>query len=370
MPCRFSSTRSVSSRRPVAIPKFAQRLLVRIICDEQPYPFGVAEQALIQVGKECTVAVDQPAAQGRGVRDRLGAFGERGDPFAIGLGVGLPGIAVAHRGQTVANKLRSEVMVAQDSDQRVGHGPAIQWVDQETVAAVADDVHRTAVLGGNQRQSARGGFQQGQPEGLGQGRVDEDAAGPSDKAIDLGHLLGAMMLRRRDLAVEVVGVDGEQDVGQNGARALVEVADVVPVAGDDQQIGERLKLGRFAVGFEQSDDVLAVIGAGQRQDQRLVGVVQEALDIRGETNRRILFGGRMKLDQVGPGRDDDHALRLVIVVEGVLLFDLVVGAGDDQIRRSEDRFLGIDATYHVVASVDLLAFESGGEETLAFVATQ
>ena len=28
--------------------------------DEQPYPFVVAEQALIQVGKECSVAIDEP----------------------------------------------------------------------------------------------------------------------------------------------------------------------------------------------------------------------------------------------------------------------------------------------------------------------
>ena len=284
--------------------------------------------------------------------------------------MGLPGIAVAHGAQAVSDQLPAEVLVAQDTNQGVGHGPAIQGVDQEPVLAVADDVDRTAVLGGDQRQSACRGFQEGQSEGLGQGRIDKDASGTGDEPIDLGHLLGAMVFGGRNLAVEIVGVDGQQDVRQNGSRALVEVANIVSVAGDNQQVGECLELGRFAVGLEQCDDVLAVIGPGKSQNQRLGGLIQEAVDVRGKTDRRTVCGRWVKLDQVGARRDHDHALGLVVIVEDVLLLDLVVGAGDDQLRRAQDALLGLDATHHVVACIDLLAVEPGGEQALAFIAPQ
>jgi hypothetical protein len=127
-----------------------------------------------------------------------------------------------------------------------------------------------------------------------------------------------------------MGIDGDQDLGQDRACALVEIADVVAVAGDDQQIGQFRRRG-FGIGLDQGDDVLAMVGAREGQDQRLVRLVEKAVDDLGEGRERIVVGRRMELLEIRAGRDDAHPLGQIVIVESVLFLDLVVGAGDDQL---------------------------------------
>jgi hypothetical protein len=165
--------------------------------------------------------------------------------------------------------MRASGRVADDLEQGLGDVLLVQRIDQDAVAAVLDDVDGAAVLGGDDGQAAGGGLDQRQPERLGQRRVDEDAAGGRRDLVQHRHLVGRGAWGR-PRAVEVVEVDQDQDVGQHLLRAAVEVADVVAVAGDDDQVGRPLQLLGFAIGLDQRGDVLALVRARQGQDDRLL----------------------------------------------------------------------------------------------------
>jgi hypothetical protein len=113
-----------------------------------------------------------------------------------------------------------------------------------------------------------------------------------------------------------------------------------------------LQLFGLAVGLHQRGDVLALVRARQGQDQRLLRLLQEALQLL--LDRRLLLAAvrRVEALQVGARRDHRHALGLVVVVEAVLLLDLLGGAGDHQAGRAQGLLLGVDAPGHVVALVD------------------
>ena len=122
-----------------------------------------------------------------------------------------------------------------------------------------DDIDGAAVLGGDDGQAAGGGLDQRQAKGFGQCRIDEHAARCRRDLIQQRYVVGAVMLGVGGMAVQIVQVDLHQDVGQHLLRAAVEVADVVAVAGDDDQVRRSPKLRRLAVDRDQGADVLAFV---------------------------------------------------------------------------------------------------------------
>ncbi len=101
---------------------------------------------------------------------------------------------------------------------------------------IGNDIDRAAVFGGDNRQSTCGRFQQRQSKGFGQRGVDEDTFACRDHAVDLRDLVGTVALGQRDAPVQVIGIDQQQDVCQHALGAGIHVADIVAVAGDDQQV--------------------------------------------------------------------------------------------------------------------------------------
>lgn len=69
-----------------------------------------------------------------------------------------------------------------------------------------------------------------------------------------------MTLWDRDTSVQVVQVDRHQDRRQYILRTAVHVANIVAVAGDDEQVGRVAQRLRFTEGLDQRDDVLAFVG--------------------------------------------------------------------------------------------------------------
>ena len=190
----------------------------------------------------------------------------------------------ANLGDAVVAHPTVSFRVAQQFQQGVGNGVPVEWIDQDAVVAVADDVHRPAILCGDQRQPARGRLQERETEGLCQGRIDEHTAALDHQAIDLRDLVLAELLRHGDASVEVVGVDPDQQLGQHRLRTLFEISYVVAVAGNDQEVRDLLQGLGFPISLEQGLVVLARIGPGQGQDQRLVRVLQVAPDLVGKSD--------------------------------------------------------------------------------------
>ena len=209
----------------------------------------------------------------------------------IGLGVGLPGIVPPDAFDAATGGLFPGVAVSQKLEEGSGDGPAVQRVHQLAVVAVGDDVRRTAVFGGHHGQAAGGGLQDGQPKGFGQSRIDEHTAGRGCQAKDGRHLVGSMTLGHGDLSVQVIGVDHEQDIGQHRLGAAVHVADVVTIPGHDQQVGGPLEGLRLAESLDQDLNVLAFVRPRKSEDQRFVGVVEEARQLVCEGDALARFGG-------------------------------------------------------------------------------
>ncbi len=162
---------------------------------------------------------------------------QRPNRSQIGLCMGVPGIIPGNVLQAIGGKLLPKFRIFEDSHQRLGNRRLIQRIDQQTVTAIADDVHRTAVFGSDQRQTAGGRFQQRQAEWFGQGRIDEHTPGCSGKAINVGDVVSRVVFRQSDPTVEIVIIGNQQQLRQNPLRAFAQLPDVFTITGDDHQIG-------------------------------------------------------------------------------------------------------------------------------------
>ena len=313
----------------------------------------VAYQGLVQVRHDQAVAIALAGRRRAGGGQRRVPPRQRPHLVHIGLGVGLPGVQLAHLLDAIGRGPLPGILIPQQFQQGRRDLVFIQGVDEFAALAVADDIHRPAVFGCHHRQAAGRGFQQGQSEGLGERGVDEDPAPGGDHTVDFGHVCGPVMLGHGHPPVQVIGIHDQQQVGQHCLGAVFQVAYIVAIAGNYQQVGGLLQLRVFAIGVEQGRQVLALVGTGQGQDQGFVGVAEKAVDGAAEAEC-VTWPGWVELLQVGAGRYDHHALRVVVVVQPVLLLDLVVGAGDHQVGIGQHGLLGVDAALDVVGTGDLL----------------
>ena len=282
----------------------------------------------------------------------------------------LPRIVPLHPGQAAGRELAPLAGIAQHLQQCLGDVLRVQRIHQVAVAAVGGDIPRSAVLRGNDRQAARRGLDQRQAERFGERRVDENPLGGSRQPVEHGDILGPVRLRIGHPAVEVVLVNAQQDIGQHLLDLVVHIPDVLAVAGDDHQVGRLLQGVGFAVGLQQRGDVLAGIRARQRQYDRAVGIDQETTQFAVDRGVTLAAIGRKKIRQLGAGRNDPHLLRLVMIVETVLLFDLLVGAGDHQFGRAKDILLGLDTTRHVVTCLYIVALQAARQQPPALDSTE
>ena len=95
------------------------------------------------------------------------------------------------------------------------------------VLTIANDVGRTTVLGGHDRQAACRRLDQRQAKGLGQRGVDKNATRACRQAIQHSHLLRFVVFWVRKLAIQIMFVDGQQEfiLEKNISDAVNEVRD-------------------------------------------------------------------------------------------------------------------------------------------------
>ena len=151
--------------------------------------------------------------------------------------------------------------IAQYLEQRFCHCRGVKWVNQASVAAVLDNISGATVFGSNYGQTAGGRFQQGQAKGFGERGIDEHAVAAGGQAVKYFHFIGVVLPGVGHLAVEVVAIDQQQQFGQDLLRVVFHLPNVVTITGDNHQVGHFLQLLRFTIGFHQSADIFAFVGA-------------------------------------------------------------------------------------------------------------
>ena len=85
---------------------------------------------------------------------------------------------------------------------------------------------------------------------------------------------------------------------------------------------------------------------------------------------RLDILGRMELLQVGAWRDDHHLFRCVTVVELVLIFDLVSGAGNHQTGVGKDVFFSINPLGKMIMFLNVVCGQAHGEQSLVLVTAE
>ncbi|EAQ76564.1 hypothetical protein WH5701_04815 [Synechococcus sp. WH 5701] len=84
-----------------------------------------------------------------------------------------------------------------------------------------------------------------------------------------------MVLGQGHMAIKIEEIDHPEQFRQDRLSPVIELTDVVTVASHDHQIGQLLKALALAIGLQQRDDVLTLIGPRQGQDHRLGRLPQE-----------------------------------------------------------------------------------------------
>src|SRR5690554_1764686 len=276
-----------------------------------------------------------------------------------------------------------QLLVDQQLLQRGADLGLVVGVHEDAVPAVPHHVVGPPEVGGNDRQAAGRRFYQGNAEVLHQRRVDEHAAPVSGYAVQLGDVrLGVVLLGQRQLAVQVMLVHQQQQLGQHLALVVVHGLDVLAHAREDDQVGQRLQLRVGAVSLDEAGDVLAAVGPADGQDDGLLGLRDEAGYLLAHAvGRLLLLLAAIEVGvvlvvvgvealQVYAGWHHAVVGRLVGIVELVPGLDLVFRGGDDLIRLPQRLLLYAYALVHGVLLADLLLSHAGPLQRARLVASQ
>ncbi len=201
---------------------------------------------------------------------------------------------------------------------------------------------RPAVVGGDNRQAGRGRLQESQPERFGERRIDEHAVGGHTQTVQIRNVLGRVRFGIGDLAIEIIKINQVQDLIDNLLLRARQFANVLASPHDQGQVRPLLQFRTFSISADQHRQVLPLVQSRHSQDQRLLGLVQEASEFRGD-GRREGGSGRRERVQVHPRRNHFHAIGLIMVVQSVLLLHFLVGAGDNHRRRLQGDLLGLNS---------------------------
>ena len=287
-------------------------------------------------------------------------------PFQVFGHMRVPTVMAPHAEHTAARPFAPLRPIVQRVVQGCRDCASVQRVDQDAVVTVRHNILRAAVFGGDDGQTACRRLDQRQPERLGQGRVDENAAPPCRQAVQVRHIVGGMMLGQRDLAPQVVTVYGKQQVGKHLLLRFLQFADVVAIARHDDQIGGALQVGILPVSGDQALQVLARIRPAQCQYHGLVGLGQEFVYHVLDVAVQYLAARRREARGVRPGRNYRAEFRVVVLVQAVLLADFLPGAGHDHGGMAQQRFLGSDAPREVELPFDGRLFPAARQQPLLF----
>jgi len=119
----------------------------------------------------------------------------------------IPAVGATDGCQTVVAPAPPATSIHSGQLQRLLQGAEVGDIHQAAIGAALQNLARTAIIGGHQRQAAGRGLQQGEPEGLGERRVHEHPTQPSRPAVQGRHLIAAMLLGVGNTTVKIETVD-------------------------------------------------------------------------------------------------------------------------------------------------------------------
>jgi len=151
--------------------------------------------------------------------------------------MGLPAVGLLHSLKALLTPLIPGGISSQGFLQRGAQRLAAGDIHQQPVAATAQDVDRTAIVGGHHRQTAGRGFNQGQTEGFGERWVHKDATASCRPAVDRWHLRAAVVFGIGHLAVEILPINGFEHVMPFLTLTAFQRVEAFAVAQHQQQIG-------------------------------------------------------------------------------------------------------------------------------------
>ena len=168
--------------------------------------------------------------------------------------------------------------VFQQMVDRGGEACRIAGVGNLAMVKAANDVRRTAMARGDDRQTVQRCFGQCQAIRLGQRRIDEHAAGLPGQRVKSAHIGLAMPLGQCQAPVKVVTIETLQQRADDLALLGLAAVRAIAQARHDHQIGARAQLRVSGIQIDQPGQVFLCHRTRNRQDHRLGRIAQERRD--------------------------------------------------------------------------------------------
>ena len=227
--------------------------------------------------------------------------------------------------------------------------------------AIAGDIARPAILGRDDREVAGSGLDQGQSERFGQRGIGEYTAAGGCQTVEDRYIILLMLFRIGHLAIQVILVNGQQQVGEYFLRPAAHFTDIIPGTGNDHQVGDSLQLNGLAIYLQQGAQVLALVRSRHRQDDRFVRVIEKTRQFLPHRTEQLTAVWREKQIQFRAWGNDHHIFRLIVLVQAVLLVDFLVGTGDHQVRNTQYILLSLDAPGNIILTFDFVPLQTAGQ---------
>jgi len=245
--------------------------------------------------------------------------------------MGFPAVSLLHSLKALLPPLIPGGISSQGFLQSGAQRLAAGDIHQQTVAASAQDVDGTPIVGGHHRQTTGRGFDQGQTKGFGERRVHKHATASGCPAIDRWNLRTAVMFGIGDLAVEILTIDGFEHVMPFLPLTAFQRVEAFAVAEHQQQVGLLAQQRTAAKGINQGGDVLAPIRPAHRQEAGPIRLAQEGAE---ELSNLAIFtavaGLGLETGGVDPRWNHLGHFGVEMAVTLVLNPDFLPGAGDHQ----------------------------------------
>ena len=167
-----------------------------------------------------------------------------------------------------------------------------------------------------------------------------------------------------DFAVQIIYIDRVEEAAQDPGSSFVHIQDPVPVAQDQDQVGQLLKLRAFPIDIDQGFDVLSLVRAGHGQDHGFSGILQEPRNLR--MNRGTVAAdspGWIKIFQIHSRGNDLGQGFFVIGVDSILFQVFLAGAGDDQLGAVEGNLFSFNPFADFIFLLQLCGRHTPGHQS-------
>ncbi len=144
--------------------------------------------------------------------------------------MGIPAVMAAHRRDAGSAPAAPTGPIGEAVLHRLAQGPQVGDIHQQAMAALLQDLARPAIVGGDHRQAAGAGLQQGEPKGFGERRVDEYPAQAGGPAVDRRYLMAQVLLGIGHRSVEIKAIHQLKQLLEHLPLGALQLAGVLATA--------------------------------------------------------------------------------------------------------------------------------------------